>query len=120
MKFIAALFFLLCMASVAVAADPLTFPVNTPEGVNVGDLVLGQTTIRQAIKLFPRPPRDYKGNPQPPRNYPPVAVGEYIPKPKIVYAPYKSRYVLYFDDNEKLILVQDTQSDKKGKKRADM
>ena len=120
MKFIAGAVFVLLLAASALAADPLAFPVTTPEGAKAGELVLGQTTIRQAIKMYPRPPRDYKGVPQAPRNYPPVTVGDYLPKPKIVYAPYKSRYVLYFDGNEKLVMVQDTESDRKGKKRADI
>lgn len=94
-----------------------TVPAVT-QGRNVGNLTLGQTTLRQALKILPAFP-GYPPEP-PSRELDPEHVGkvrEALRKAKLGYNPMWSPSILIFDNNEKLIIVQTNFDDlEEGKK----
>lgn len=93
----------------SIIAQPFIFHAVLVDGQKAGDLILGQTTLEQAVKIFPNPPfPSYEGDPRPPRGYPQVKAGKI--KPKFVYNPWNTMYALYFDENNKLIIVVELES----------
>jgi hypothetical protein len=60
------------------------------------------------------PPRPYPGNPRPPAAFPEVKIGKVQPEPATVYNPPDSSYALFFDDNDKLVLIEDAHSPMAG------
>ncbi len=74
---------------------------------NIGILVLGKTTLAQTQNMFPASPSGYEGTPRRPDGYPVSKVGEVSPKPNLVFLPYMSNYALYYDKNERLVIVKD-------------
>lgn len=74
---------------------------------NIVVLVLGKTTLAQTQSMFPASPSGYEGTPRKPDGYPVSKIGEVSPKPKLVFLPYMTDYALYYDKNERLVIVKD-------------
>lgn len=87
--------------------QPFAYPAVLTNGRSVGNLILGQTTLEQAVKMFPPIPPGAQGNPRPPRAYPEAKIGQVSPKPTLVYNPWMTLYLLFFDSNVKLVIVVD-------------
>ncbi len=108
--------FLLCTfiaaaaASVAIATEPFHYPAVLRSGKNVGELVPGISTLDGVVKMFPAAPQNYPGNPRPPIGYPEVKIGKVQPEPATVFNPPGTSYALFFDDNDKLVIIEDAHS----------
>ncbi len=94
----------------ALAAEPFHFPAVLRSGKKIGDLVLGLSALADVVKLFPAAPQDYPGNPRPPAGFPEVKIGKIQPEPATVYNPPETGYALFFDDNDKLVIIEDAHS----------
>jgi hypothetical protein len=84
--------------------DSLAFPAFAGT-LWVGEVVLGETTLRDALKQFP--PTYGEGAPRRPRGFPAVRAGEVQPQPARVFNPSKTMYALFFDRNERLVVFQE-------------
>jgi hypothetical protein len=94
----------------ALAAEPFRYPAVLRNGKKIGDLVPGLSGLSDVVKMFPAAPDDYPGNPRTPFGFPEVKIGKVQPEPSIVYNPPKSGYALFFDDNDKLVIIEDAHS----------
>lgn len=94
----------------ALAAEPFHFPAVLRNGKKVGDLIPGLSSLADVVKMFPAAPQNYPGNPRPPAGFPEVKIGKVQPEPAIVYNPPKTSYALFFDDNDKLVIIEDAHS----------
>jgi hypothetical protein len=94
-------------ATPAIAVEPFHFPAVLRSGKKVGDLVPGISTFKDVVKMFPAATLDYPGNPRPPATFPEVKIGKVHPQPTTVYNPLHTSYALFFDDNEKLVIIED-------------
>jgi hypothetical protein len=97
-------------ASPALAAEPFHFPAVLQSGKKVGDLIPGVSSLSDVVKMFPAAPPNYPGNPRPPAGFPEVKIGKVQPEPAIVYNPLETSYALFFDDNDKLVIIEDAHS----------
>lgn len=97
-------------AAPAFAAEPFHYPAVLRNGKKIGDLVPGLSGLDDVVKMFPAPPHDYPGNPRPPASYPEAKIGKVQPEPSTVYNPPGSSYALFFDDNDKLVIIEDAHS----------
>lgn len=82
---------------------PFVFNSVLTNGKKAGSLVLGRTTFDEAVRMYPAPPSEYDGNLRPvagptPEGYPAV---------KYVYNPWQTMYALFFDGQERLVLVSE-------------
>jgi hypothetical protein len=84
--------------------DSLAFPAFA-EHLWVGEVVLGETTLHDAIGLFP--PTYGEGAPRRPRGFPVARAGKVQPKPVRVFNPFKTMYGLFFDRNDRLVVFQE-------------
>ena len=84
--------------------DSLAFPAFV-ERRWVGEVVLGGTTLHEAIQLFP--PTHGEGAPRRVREYPTARVGKVQAKPVRVFNPYATMYALFFDRNDRLVILQE-------------
>src|ERR1700732_192749 len=91
----------------AIAVEPFHFPAVLRSGKKVGDLVPGISTLKGVVKMFPVAAHDYPGNPRPPAAFPEVKIGKVQPEPTTVYNPLHTSYALFFDDNDKLVIIED-------------
>jgi hypothetical protein len=107
LSFIPAVILVLTTAWTAIAAEPFHFPAVLRNGKKVGDLVPGLSALDDVVKMFPAAPQDYPGNPRPPVGFPEVKVGKVQPEPATVYNPPQASYALFFDDNDKLVIIED-------------
>ncbi len=105
---------LVLLAATAAAAEPFRFPAVLRSGRRVGELVPGVTSLDDAIKMFPAAPPGYPGNPRPPISFPVAKLGEVPPAPKLVFNPPESAYALFFDANDKLVIIEDARSPLRG------
>jgi hypothetical protein len=94
----------------ALAAEPFHLPAVLRSGKKIGDLVPGISALVDVVKMFPAAPRDYPGNPRPPVGFPEVKIGKVQPEPATVYNPPESSYALFFDHNDKLVIIEDAHS----------
>jgi len=94
----------------ALAAEPFHFPAVLRSGKKIGDLVPGLSALGDVLKMFPAAPQDYPGNPRPPAGFPEVKIGKVQPEPATVYNPPETSYALFFDDNDKLVIIEDAHS----------
>jgi hypothetical protein len=94
----------------ALAAGPFHFPAVLRNGKKAGDLVPGLSSLADVVKMFPVAPQDYPGNPRPPVGFPEVKMGKVQPEPATVYNPPETSYALFFDDNDKLVIIEDAHS----------
>lgn len=94
----------------ALAAKPFHFPAVLRSGRKIGDLVPGLSALDDVVKMFPAAPQDYPGNPRPPVGFPEVKIGKVQPEPATVYNPPETGYALFFDDNDKLVIIEDARS----------
>ena len=92
------------------AAEPFHYPAVLRSGKKIGDLVPGLSALPDVVKMFPAPPQDYPGNPRPPAGFPEVKIGKVQPEPATVYNPPETSYALFFDDNDKLVIIEDAHS----------
>jgi hypothetical protein len=94
----------------ALAAEPFHFSAVLRSGKTVGDLMPGLSSLADVVKMFPVAPPDYPGNPRPPIGFPEVKIGKVQPEPVTVYNPPETSYALFFDDNDKLVIIEDAHS----------
>src|SRR5260370_38759897 len=94
----------------ALAAEPFPYPAVLRSGKKIGDLVPGLSALPDVVKMFPAAPQDYPGNPRPPAGFPEVKIGKVQPEPATVYNPPETSYALFFDDNDKLVIIEDAHS----------
>ena len=90
-----------------ITAEPFKYSAVLRSGRKVGELMPGISTLDDARKMFPPAAADYPGNPRPPVEYPEVKIGKFEPRPTTVYNPPESSYALFFDDNQKLVILED-------------
>lgn len=69
----------------------------------MGDLTLRETSLKQAAKMFPKTGAPGKARP----NSVEFNLSGRILKPATVYNPSYTRYQLYFDGKERLVLIVD-------------
>jgi hypothetical protein len=100
----------LAAASPVLAAEPFHLPAVLQSGKKIGDLVPGLNTLADVVKMFPAAPQDYPGNPRPPAGFPEVKIGKVQPEPATVYNPPETSYALFFDGNDKLVIIEDGHS----------
>ena len=106
--FLALLSMLAALADLpAPAVEPFHYPAVLRSGKKIGDLVPGLSALADVVKMFPSPPQNYPGNPRPPAGFPEVKIGKVQPEPSTVYNPPESSYALFFDDNDKLVIIED-------------
>lgn len=105
---------LVLLAATAAADEPFRFPAVLRSGKQVGDLVPGVTSLDDAIKMFPPALPDYPGNPRPPISIPVAKLGGVQPAPKLVFNPPETGYALFFDNNDKLVIIEDARSPLRG------
>ena len=91
----------------ASAAEPFHFAAILRSGKKIGDLVPGLSALNDVVKMFPAAPQDYPGNPRSPAAFPEVKIGKVEPQPTTVYNPPGTSYALFFDDNDKLVIIED-------------
>jgi hypothetical protein len=84
--------------------DSLAFPAFA-DYLWVGEVVLGETTLRDAIGLFP--PTYGEGAPRRPRGFPAARAGKVQPEPVQVFNPFKTMYALFFDRNDRLVVFEE-------------
>jgi hypothetical protein len=94
----------------ALAAEPFHLPAVLRSGKKIGDLVPGLSALDDVVKMFPAASQDYPGNPRPAVSFPEVKIGKVEPEPATVYNPPETSYALFFDDNDKLVIVEDAHS----------
>jgi hypothetical protein len=94
----------------ALAVEPFHLPAVLRSGKKIGELVPGLSALDDVVKMFPAAPQDYPGNPRPAVNFPEVKIGKVEPKPATIYNPPETNYALFFDDNDKLVIVEDAHS----------
>jgi hypothetical protein len=94
----------------ALAAEPFHLSAVLRSGKKVGDLVPGVSALDDVVKMFPVAPQDYPGNPRPPVGFPEIKIGKVRPEPATVYNPPETNYALFFDDNDKLVTIEDAHS----------
>jgi hypothetical protein len=94
----------------ALAEEPFHFSAVLRSGKKVGDLMPGLSSLADVVKMFPAAPPDYPGNPRPPIGFPEVKIGKVQPEPATVYNPPETSYALFFDDNDKLVIIEDAHS----------
>jgi hypothetical protein len=104
---LAAIAALLAACCSGFATEPFRYSAMLRGGKKVGDLTPGISTLNDVIKMFPAAARDYPGNPRPPVSYPEVKIGKFEPQPTTVYNPPESSYALFFDENQKLVIIED-------------
>lgn len=100
--------------SASAQVQPFAYPAVLIDGRVVGNLPLGQTTLEQAVKMFPPIPLGAPGGPRPPSGYPEAQIGQVSPKPTLVYNPWMTMYLLFFDSNRKLVIILDGKSKLRG------
>jgi hypothetical protein len=100
----------LVAAWTALAVEPFHYPAVLRSGQKIGDLVPGLSSLTDVVKMFPAAPQDYPGNPRPPAGFPVVKIGKVQPEPVTVYNPPQTSYALFFDDNDKLVIIEDAHS----------
>jgi len=98
------------MAAPGLAAEPFHYPAVLRNGKKIGDLVPGLSGLDDVVKMFPAAPDDYPGNPRTPPGFPEVKIGKVQPEPSTVYNPPGSSYALFFDNNDKLVIIEDAHS----------
>ena len=107
----------------SVPTQPFIIPAILMDGKKVGDLVLGQTTLKQALQIMPAWP-GYPPKPLPIEQFEKAEpgllerlgkVGEVLKRVKKLYNPMMAMYILLFDKNEKLVIIQRDFSDEKEK-----
>lgn len=86
----------------------LIIPVFISDKHN-GDLVLGKTTLSQSESIYPKAdsPKFYEGRPRKPKGHPEPKLGKVSPKAKLVFNPWLSNDVLYFDKNSRLVIFEE-------------
>jgi hypothetical protein len=93
-------------------------PAVLMDGKKVGDLVLGRTTLKEALKIMPAW-RGYPPKPPPKFREEDLKrlgkVGDVLGRTKLGYNPMMALYILFFDKNKKLVIVQRDFSDEKEK-----
>jgi hypothetical protein len=94
----------------ALAAEPFHLPAMLRSGKKIGELVPGLSALEDVVKMFPVAPQDYPGNPRPPVAFPEVKIGKVRPQPATVFNPLETDYALFFDDNDKLVIIEDAHS----------
>lgn len=94
----------------ALAAETFHFPAVLRSGKKAGDLIPGLSSLADVVKMFPTAPPNYPGNPRPPVGFPEVKIGKVQPEPATVYNPPETSYALFFDDNDKLVIIEDADS----------
>ena len=108
----------------SVPAQPFIIPAILMDGKKVGDLVLGQTTLDQALKIMPAWPGHPPDGPLPLEEFEKAnpgllerfgKVGEVLKRVKKSYNPMMAMYILLFDKNEKLVIIQRDFLDEKEK-----
>jgi hypothetical protein len=90
--------------------QPFIIPAVLMDGSSVGDLALGRTTLKEALRIMPA----WRGYPPKPLDEKPREedlkslgkVGDVLARIKLAYNPMKALYILFFDKNRKLVLVQ--------------
>ncbi len=103
-------------ATAAASSQFMAFPAVTVDGKSAGTLRLGQTTLAEAKQMLPPPPAGVaEGQPRTPDGYPRPSSGEVVPKPTLVYNPWKTTYQLFFDANQRLVAFVDGTSAFLGK-----
>jgi hypothetical protein len=103
-----------------VVEEPFLIKAVLLDGHGVGNLILGESELDTVVRMFPETPDMYEGNPRPPQGYPVVKAGMVIPQPTIVYNPINSLYVLFFDKNRRLVIVQESGSKLEGLTRQEL
>jgi len=100
----------------------LVIPAFISGNVQIGELVLGKTTLKEAEKMFPKAPPEALGEvrPRKPAGYPEAKVGEVSPEPQLVFNPWGSTYTLFFDKNQILVLVEELGSAFEGQTLAEV
>lgn len=78
----------------------------------VGEVVLGETTLREAIAMFPT--TSGEGAPRRPKQLPPIKAGKVRPEPAKVFNPFATMYALYFDRNDRLVLLEELGNELEG------
>lgn len=73
------------LISISAQVQTFVYPAVLMDGRSAGNLILGQTVVEQAAKMFPSAPPGYEGNPRPPRGFPEAKIGQVSPKPTVVY-----------------------------------
>ena len=101
--------------------QPFIIPAVLMDGKKVGDLVLGQTTLKQALQIMPPwpgfPPKPFslelfeKAEPGLLERL--GKASEVLKRVKKAYNPMTAMYILFFDKNEKLVIIQRDFLDKK-------
>jgi hypothetical protein len=84
--------------------ESLAFPAIA-DYRRVGEIVLGETTLQDAVGLFP--PTRGEGSPRRPHGYPVARIGKVQPEPVRVFNPYQTMYALFFDRNDRLVILQE-------------
>lgn len=75
-------------------------------GKKAGTLVLGRTTLDEAVKMHPEAPFEpYDGDVRPAEEDPAAPDG--LPELKLVYNPWQTMYSLYFNDEKKLVMISE-------------
>lgn len=100
----------LATVSPGLAAEPFHLPAVLRSGKKIGDLVPGLSALDDVVRMFPAAPQGYPGNPRPPVGFPEVKIGKVRPEPATVYNPPETNYALFFDGNDKLVIVEDAHS----------
>jgi|GEM_PF-4863054 len=98
----------------SITIQPFIFQAVLTDGSKAGNLILGQTTAKQAVKMFPETPFSYEGNPRSAQGYPTVKVVKIKPKPTVVFNLFATMYALFFDDNNKLVIINELLVQKKS------
>lgn len=94
-----------CMA-LAASQEEYVFSSFLANGKKAGTLVLGKTTIEEALKMHPEAPfKPYDGDVRPAEEDPSALGG--LPELKYVYNPWQTMYSLYFNDEERLVAVSE-------------
>jgi hypothetical protein len=94
-------------------SQPFVFVAMLANGQKVGDLTLGATTLKQAVKVFPKTVGQGKPRPNPVE----FNVSGRILKPLTVYNPSQTMYQLYFDAKERLVLIVDGAPELRNKQK---
>jgi len=83
------------------------FPSILTNGEKAGDLILGRTTVEEAVRMHPQPPLGpYDGDVRPVEAFPALSA-DGLPELKTVYNPWQTMYSLFFDSEKKLVMVSE-------------
>lgn len=75
-------------------------------GKKAGALVLGKTTLDEALRMHPEAPfKPYDGDVRPAEEDPSAPGG--LPELKFVYNPWQTMYSLYFNEGKRLVMVSE-------------